>query len=441
MATEAQIRANRANAQKSRGPTTEEGKARSRLNALKHGLRVEVAGPLVAPQEDPAELAARIQAWIDEYQPMGVVERDLIERAARLSWTLDRAERHEAAILARRVRAAMIDNQAERAAEVAGLARKLLYMCGKRATPGSGPAWDDDPAVFAAALERSPEGTRWLIERWTEIRLLIDSGAAWTFADQFRFIRLLGKRPIDAVDDPELNAIVLAWEAIEENWGVAFWNKMRDATPSDDPAFSAWRVWRALAAPAESPEAGWSLLRAIVDRELERLNERLEILEEVDGADALELAERALFCASDGAERLRRFQTARARELLRTLDAIAKLRKAAAGLEPSKKAPSEANPPVDEPSSVAGLGAKASAGYKNRSSVAGLCEAGTGVGSAKPASRGHRPRLQQETSASQDSSVAGLCEAETGVGAPRPASRGHRSRLQQETSAGRARLL
>jgi hypothetical protein len=42
MATEAQINANRANAQRSTGPTTSEGKDRSRRNAVRHGILASV---------------------------------------------------------------------------------------------------------------------------------------------------------------------------------------------------------------------------------------------------------------------------------------------------------------------------------------------------------------------------------------------------------------
>jgi hypothetical protein len=217
-------------------------------------------------------------------------------------------------------------------------------MAGKRLLPGSGPEWDDDPAVFVAHLEETPEGARWMLDRWVEIRCLIISDEGWGFLDQFKFVRLLGKQPFNAIDDPELNEIFLAWETIEAEWGTRFWLRMQELTPYEDPAFSAWRMWREIVPRPESQEAAVAVLRGVADREIERLEELLVDLEEIEGDDALERAEIASFSASDGAERLRRFQTARTRELLRTIDLLAKLRKAGAA-KPEKKAPSEPNSP------------------------------------------------------------------------------------------------
>ena len=47
--SEARIAANRANARKSTGPKTPEGKAISRANALKHGLCANVVVPETRP--------------------------------------------------------------------------------------------------------------------------------------------------------------------------------------------------------------------------------------------------------------------------------------------------------------------------------------------------------------------------------------------------------
>ena len=45
MASNRQIKANRENAKRSTGPKTEAGKARSRRNALRHGLSRPISGP------------------------------------------------------------------------------------------------------------------------------------------------------------------------------------------------------------------------------------------------------------------------------------------------------------------------------------------------------------------------------------------------------------
>jgi hypothetical protein len=66
MATPAQIAANRANALKSTGPRTAEGRAASRFNAIKHALDAE---SLVIPGEDSAEFEAFAAGYHDEFRP------------------------------------------------------------------------------------------------------------------------------------------------------------------------------------------------------------------------------------------------------------------------------------------------------------------------------------------------------------------------------------
>ena len=63
MASQAQIDANKRNAQRSTGPKTEAGKARAELNALKDGSHARTVSP-VLPQENAAELDQRIDQWI-----------------------------------------------------------------------------------------------------------------------------------------------------------------------------------------------------------------------------------------------------------------------------------------------------------------------------------------------------------------------------------------
>lgn len=94
MASEAQIAANRANASKSTGPKTEEGKAASSLNALKHGLCAE---RLIIDEEDPAAFEALRADYLERYRPVGLAETRLVERIAQVAWRRERGALAEAA--------------------------------------------------------------------------------------------------------------------------------------------------------------------------------------------------------------------------------------------------------------------------------------------------------------------------------------------------------
>ena len=87
MATLKQIEANRCNAQHSTGPRTAQGKAISRMNALKSGID---ARNEAASGEDPAALAALTEEYNREYQPLGVVERFLVDILIKDDWFMRR---------------------------------------------------------------------------------------------------------------------------------------------------------------------------------------------------------------------------------------------------------------------------------------------------------------------------------------------------------------
>jgi hypothetical protein len=90
-----QIEANRGNARKSTGPITEEGKRRSRCNAVRHGLTAET---VIGTLEDAEDYQAFEAAIIADYDAQSAVERELVLRLASLLWRLRRATTMETSL-------------------------------------------------------------------------------------------------------------------------------------------------------------------------------------------------------------------------------------------------------------------------------------------------------------------------------------------------------
>ena len=95
MSTLKQIEANRLNAQKSTGPTSAEGKAAVRFNALKSGIHAQSQ---VIPGEDPAVLALLIAEYYDRYQPATPEVRALVDTLITAEWLQRRFRTLEAQI-------------------------------------------------------------------------------------------------------------------------------------------------------------------------------------------------------------------------------------------------------------------------------------------------------------------------------------------------------
>ena len=92
MPTDAQILANRLNAQKSTGPRTIEGKTAISQNAVRHGLSAERD---VIASESQADFDLFHNQLLDELSPLSPMESILAERIVTLSWRLKRAGRFQ----------------------------------------------------------------------------------------------------------------------------------------------------------------------------------------------------------------------------------------------------------------------------------------------------------------------------------------------------------
>jgi hypothetical protein len=93
MASPAQITANRANAQKSTGPRSVEGKSNSRFNALQHGID---AASIVIPGEDPAAYEALAAQYRRDLRPQSPSEIFHVDTMLRADWMKRRLQLVEA---------------------------------------------------------------------------------------------------------------------------------------------------------------------------------------------------------------------------------------------------------------------------------------------------------------------------------------------------------
>jgi hypothetical protein len=88
MPTDKQREASRRNGAKSRGPKTEEGKAASRFNAVRHGLASSI---VVLPHESYDDFRNMFEDYVARYQPVDVPELCCIEEIVVGQWLMRRA--------------------------------------------------------------------------------------------------------------------------------------------------------------------------------------------------------------------------------------------------------------------------------------------------------------------------------------------------------------
>jgi hypothetical protein len=97
MVSERRIEANRRNAQRSTGPRSIDGRARSSMNALRHGITGQVS---IMTVEDRGAHDKFVQELVDRLQPEGAVELQFASVIAEDFWRLQRIRAVENDMLA-----------------------------------------------------------------------------------------------------------------------------------------------------------------------------------------------------------------------------------------------------------------------------------------------------------------------------------------------------
>jgi hypothetical protein len=93
--TEAQLIANRENAQLSTGSRTAQGRKRSSLNAFRHGLTGQI---IMHTPEDQQAFKKHCEGIREALAPIGALEADLAQAIAEDRWRLNRARAIENSI-------------------------------------------------------------------------------------------------------------------------------------------------------------------------------------------------------------------------------------------------------------------------------------------------------------------------------------------------------
>ena len=163
----------RINASKSTGPKTAEGKAQSRKNAMKHGMRAEV---LAMPQEDPVEVAARTECWNTYYNPQSPGSQELVNMCVRATFLSDRVTRCHDEAIASQIRAADQSWWNDKTDAIEDYKELLI----------------DNPAMAVRMLLREAMGCSYLVKRWKFLSNVFVDRGFWTFDECEQSIRLMG---------------------------------------------------------------------------------------------------------------------------------------------------------------------------------------------------------------------------------------------------------
>lgn len=321
MASATKTAANRANAQRSTGPKTAKGKTVTKLNAIAHGLRS--VSPVI-PGERPEDWEIHRAGIAGGLKPVGFLEADLAERVALLTWRMRRVVTYETEVTAHRISGAEARVRGEESNESFG------------------------------AMFRSPTGRAYA----TIQKELHDERQG--LAEYESYARMLREIPHqdDAHPVPAEDAFNLLWELGACAPGKPFDIEKVDfiaalGVPEEwqhDPrSWDGWTVRTIRKAvelitkerrlvPAEFLLRAERLLACDVTKKnqrVERLDAELASVEQATAEAMLSARSRSVLPAPELLDKIMRYESHLARQLLQTLHLLERLQGARSGSPPS----------------------------------------------------------------------------------------------------------
>ena len=344
MSAEQRRQINRQNASKSTGPKSDEGKARSRRNALQHGLRAEA---LDLPNEIPGASEALADDWHGYYRPDSPGEAALIDRAVHATIQLRRCAVFQVEAVSQQVREAEENWDQRQAVELAEL--DLLL-------------WGHSPDLAVPGFKHSAAGCAYLRNEWAPLLDALEGAGRWGPAERDRALRLCGQLP-DSFEGGPLAYLVryfnLYSHAHPNPELAAFLDDPKRIPPSLRGTFGAAR-----------PEVSESraALRELVLNEVEALESRRTRLQALADADRAGATDRAVLLGGAEGALLLRYEKMHDGIFHRAYSALLKGRKEkakarekeerepasepiAAPIEPKSVAPNEPNAEATAPAS------------------------------------------------------------------------------------------
>ncbi len=331
--SDAALNARRNNAKRSTGPRSENGKVRSRANAVKHGL---AGNGTVLIEADREALQRRLEEWEHDLRPRGPVERGLVGLAALASVRLDRGLEESETALALRRRDATTNWDKRRDRRVARLDRRMK----------TNPEWAQP------RLESFCEGIDWLLQRWDRILERLDDGRDLDPELVASIPALLGRssditfRENDHV--ARLYADAIATLA-DEDLDLDALDRFFETDTRSRPSIARLDAFRNR---LPDPDAARERLLEAVNAEIARLEDRFQTLwTEVDGPDRAAAPALVLIDKTPEGRLRERYEARHTSTLFRALNLLAKGRGARPWIGRDLPSRSASPPSIPEPTS------------------------------------------------------------------------------------------